>query len=207
MNIPQIDNQIKNTKWSTKPIANVHEFYLVGSINEAENYLDWFDIIRHADPSDVVKIYINSYGGDLWTTIQMLRAMIESQATIACSVEGACMSAATLIFMCCDHYEVSPHSMFMFHNYSGFTVGKGGEMMDQLKHERKWSERLFHEMYENFLTKEEVDQILNNKDIWMDGEEVIKRLQAKADLLNKKQATKVKPTKTKSASPRSRTVK
>jgi hypothetical protein len=64
----------------------------------------------------------------------------------------------------------------MFHNYSGGTFGKGGEMIDQLQHERKWSEGLLTEVYKDFLTKEEIKSMLNNKDIWMDGQEVIKRI-------------------------------
>jgi len=88
-----------------------------------------------------------------------------------------------------DTYEISPHSMFMFHNYSGGTIGKGGEMIDQIKHERGWSEKLLTEIYENFLTKEEVRAILDNKDIWMTAEEVVARLNKKAKAM-KKQAGK-----------------
>ena len=95
--------EIKNQRWSSRPIANVHEFYLVGEIQSSESYIDWYDTIRHAESTDVIKIYINSIGGDLFTAIQMLRALTESKATVICSVEGACMSAATLIFLCCDH--------------------------------------------------------------------------------------------------------
>ena len=95
------------------------------------------------------------------------------------SVEGECASAATMIFLCGDSFEVSEHSMFMFHNYSSGVFGKGGEMFDQLKHERKWSERLLREIYEDFLTETEIVSILDNKDIWMSGDEIIERLKAK----------------------------
>jgi ATP-dependent protease ClpP protease subunit len=162
----------------TKAVSSVHEFYLLGDIESADNYVDWFDIIRHASENDIVKIYINSYGGDLFAAIQFMRVLSESTATKIISVEGSCVSAATMIFMCADIFEVTPHSVFMFHNYSGGAIGKGGEMIDQLLHERKWSERLLNEVYKNFLTKEEIKSILDNKDIWMDGEEVVKRLNA-----------------------------
>jgi hypothetical protein len=69
--------------------------------------------------------------------------------------------------------------MFMFHNYSGTVIGKGGEMLDQLQHERVWSEKLLRNVYEDFLTEDEIKSMLNNKDLWMDGEEVIKRLEVK----------------------------
>jgi ATP-dependent protease ClpP protease subunit len=159
-----------------RPIGHVHEFYLSGEIESSENYVEWFDTIRHAGESDVVKIYINSPGGDLFTAIQFMRVLSETEATVVASVEGACMSAATMIFLCAEQFEVTPHSMFMFHNYSGGTFGKGGEMIDQLQHERKWSEGLLREVYEDFLSESEITSILDNRDIWLDGKEILARL-------------------------------
>lgn len=185
----------KNTAtgyFGPKPAASLHEFYITGEIEEASNYIEWFDAMRHASSNDVIKIYINSYGGDLFTAIQFMRVLSESEATKIVSVEGACMSAATMIFMCADSIEVTPHSAFMFHNYSGGTIGKGGEMIDQLLHERKWSEKLLTDIYDGFLTPEEIKSMLENKDIWMEGEEVVRRLNLKMlpELEDKKPAAK-----------------
>lgn len=171
-----LKNQKQNNGAYSKPISNLYEFYLTGEIESPENYVDWFDTIRHASEYDIVKIYINSYGGDLFTAIQFLRVMTESSAAKIVSVEGACMSAATMIFLAADQFEVTPHSVFMFHNYSGGTIGKGGEMIDQLLHERKWSEKLLEDIYDGFLSKDEIKAILDNKDLWMDGEEVVRRV-------------------------------
>lgn len=166
--------------FTNRAVSSSHEYYLSGEILEAENYIEWFDSIRRATENDVIKIYINSGGGDLFTAIQFLRVLGETKATVAISVEGACMSAATMIFMTADVFEISEHSMFMFHNYSGGAFGKGGEMMDQLKHERDWSKNLLNAVYKDFLTDKEIESILDNKDIWMDGETVVKRLEKKA---------------------------
>ena len=159
-----------------KAINNLHTFYLSGSIEDPSEYVAWFEVMRNASEHDVIQININSFGGDLFTAIQFMRAIADTQAHVICSVEGACMSAATMIFMCADTFEVSEHSMFMFHNYSSATFGKGGEMFDNIIHERKWSEHLLSRVYDGFLQKEEISSLLANKDIWMDGEEVLKRL-------------------------------
>jgi ATP-dependent protease ClpP protease subunit len=172
-----------NGYFPSKSVAQVHEFYLTGTIEQPENYLEWFDTIRHAGENDVVKIYINSYGGDLFTAIQFMRVLADTNATVVCSVEGACMSAATMIFMCADNFEVTPHSVFMFHNYSGGAIGKGGEMIDQLLHERKWSERLMKEVYRYFMSEDEIKSMLENKDMWMDGEDVVVRMTARIQQL------------------------
>ena len=181
----------------TKQAVNIHEFYLSGDIVSSEEYIDWFDIIRNSSENDILRFYINSPGGDLFTAIQFLRVLRETEANIIVSVEGACMSAATLIFLCGHQFEVSPHSMFMFHNYSSGVVGKGGEMYDRLAHEKEWSEKLMRDVYVDFLTEEEIDSILNNKDIWMDGDHVIERLKKKVAKL---EAEESKPKKRKSKS-------
>ena len=166
-------------RYTSRAAVNIHEFYLCGNIESADEYIEWFDTIRHSGPTDVIRLFINSYGGDLFTAIQFMRVLSETEATVIVSVEGACMSAATMIFLCADQFEVSEHTMFMFHNYSGGVIGKGGEMLDQLQHERVWSEKLLRDIYKDFLSEDEIKLMLNNKDLWMDGEEVIKRLEAK----------------------------
>lgn len=166
-----------NSESFAKPKGNLYEFYLSGEITEASDYVSWFDTIRNATEADTIRIYINSPGGDLYTAIQFLRVMGESQAEIICSVEGACMSAATMIFLNGDVQEVTPHSAFMYHNYSGGAFGKGGEQYDQIQFERKWSENFLKEVYLGFLTEDEINSMLDNKDIWMDSDEVVKRLQ------------------------------
>ena len=172
-----------NGKIRPKTIAQVHEFYISGTIKESSEYIEWFDTIRHARADDTIKIYINSYGGDMFTGIQFMRVLAETEALVVCSVEGACMSAATMIFLCADQFEVTPHSMFMFHNYSGGTIGKGGEIYDQVRHERKWSERLLKEIYEGFLTDTEIQSLLDNRDMWMDVDEVISRMEKRTQVL------------------------
>lgn len=164
-----------------KPIGFLHTFYISGEITESKNYIDWFDTIRNCDDTDVIKLHINSPGGDLFTAIQFLRVLSETNAHVIASVEGACMSAATMIFLCANQFEISEHSMFMFHNYSGLAMGKGGEMYDNIVHERKWSEGIMRGVYKDFLTEAEIKSILDNKDIWMTGDEVIRRIQSKVE--------------------------
>jgi ATP-dependent protease ClpP protease subunit len=174
---PKLFNQEKYSNSFSKPIAQLHEFYLSGPVLDAEEYIEWFDTIRNASEIDTIRIYINSPGGDLYTTLQFLRVMSDTEATIVTSVEGACMSAATMIFLHGHTHEITPHSLFMFHNYSAGTFGKGGEMYDQLQFERKWSENFMSAVYRDFLSAEEIQSMLNNRDIWMTSDEVAQRLE------------------------------
>lgn len=179
-----IDPKLSGTNQFTKSTSSVHEFYLSGEILDAEEYVEWFDTIRNARATDVIYLYINSMGGDLYTTLQFLRVMGESDAHIITSVEGACMSAATMIFLHGHEFQVTPHSLFMFHNYSAGVFGKGGEMYDQLQFERVWSKNFMTEVYQDFLTEAEIESMMHNKDIWMTSDEVVERL---GNLLKKRE--------------------
>jgi len=186
-----------------KQIVNIHEFYLSGDIESSENYIQWFDTIRHASENDVVKIYINSPGGDVFTAIQFIRALKETSANVIMSVEGMCASAATMIMLCGESFEISEHSTFLFHTYSGGLIGKGHELHSQAQFEREWSIKLINDIYKNFLTSDEITKILDGADIWMSGEQVTERIKKRQEILEKESSEETEqiedqPTKIKS---------
>lgn len=160
-----------------KSTGNYFEFYLSGMIASAEEYTDWFNTIRHAEPNDIVKIYINSTGGYSATAVQFIRVLTETQAHVICSIEGSCISAATMIFLCADEFEITPFSQFMAHNYSGGTYGKGAELYAQAMFDRKWSEDMLRRIYQHFLTEEEIECLIADKDVWLSAGEVADRCQ------------------------------
>ena len=69
------------------------------------------------------------------------------------------------------------------------------EMIDQLLHERKWSERLMNEIYKDFMTDEEIKAMLDNKDMWMDGEDVVVRMNSRIAKLQKALEEAAEPVK------------
>ena len=171
-----------------RSLGTQYEFYLSGDVASPDNYTEWFDIIRNATPNDEVYIRINSRGGYMSTATQFLRVMAETQAEVTCSIEGDCMSAATMIFLAADRFEITPHSSFMIHNYSGGSIGKGGEIYDQAVFERDWSKQLLDNVYQDFLTKSEIKSLLDGKDIWLHYTDVAKRTTNLANKRNKRAA-------------------
>jgi len=163
------------------PLVRQHSFYLSGEILEPNEYTDWFHIIRTAGENDLIYIHINSPGGSIATAIQFMTVMEESPANIIASVEGECMSAATVIFLSAKAFQVNEHSLFMVHDYRSGKIGKGGELIDSITHERKWTEKLLKSIYKDFLTVEEFKNMFDGKDIWLTAEEVMTRLKVKVD--------------------------
>lgn len=178
-----------------RPTGQILDFYLNSTIGSPEEYAEWNQILRSSGEQDVVYLHINCYGGQALTAVQLMRAIAESRATVVASVEGACMSAATFLFLMADVCEISDHSIFMFHNFSGGTIGKGNEMMAQVHHNDKWARNLMESIYQDFFTQEEIDSILEGKDYWLSPDEVTERLQKRNDLLEKQKIAAEKPEK------------
>lgn len=179
----------QNSVFITLSNSKLISYYLSGEIIEPENYINVFQIIRSAGPNDLVKIHINSSGGLLSTAIQFMRVLLETQATVIASVEGDCCSAATMIMLAADEVELSPHSTFLFHNYSGGAIGKGGELFEKIEHLQQWSSDLFHDVYNGFLSESEIQDIMKGKDIWMSAKEVKARIDKRNKRINRRRHT------------------
>lgn len=90
-----------------------------------------------------------------------------------------------------DSFEISPHTTFMFHTYSGGSVGKGNELRLKAEYEAKWAETFMHDVYEGLLTKEEIDAMLEGKDYWWPATEVADRLMKMVEYREDKMAKMV----------------
>jgi ATP-dependent protease ClpP protease subunit len=167
----------RNILIAGRPNGMTYKIYLCGNIKDPEDYVDAFESIRNAGERDEIYIHINSEGGNLFTAIQFLRVIGETKGTVIASVEGLCMSAATLIFMAAKHHEITNHSIFMFHNYSNKIEGKGHELYDHIVHVREWGEKMIRDVYSGFLAEDEIKIVLDGKDLYMTSEEVASRLE------------------------------
>ncbi len=162
------------------------DVYLSGEIGTPRENVNLIEALRSAEKNDSINIFINSNGGNIATTIQIISILKKTDAEVFCRVEGECFSSATMILMYAKSYEIEEHSTFMVHDYSGEISGNGGQMYDNLNHERKWTSNLIKDVYKNFLTAKEIESILNRKEIWFDSAEFSRRLEKKI-LKNKSQ--------------------
>lgn len=175
------DSSIRSFK-QVIPVT-IHHFYIIDEIGEPDRYLDLINILKTAEQHDTIFIYLNTPGGHLNTVVQIISAMKQSNATVITSIEGEVCSAGTLIFLSGNKYIINPNSTFMVHNYSGGVIGKGHEIASQSKYRGEYAKELMNDVYKDFLTQQEIDDVLNGKDIWLSSKDVIKRLNSKEKLL------------------------
>lgn len=156
--------------------VTIHHFYITDEIKEPNFYLNMINTIRTAEQHDTIIIYLNTPGGDLYTAIQIMAAMHQSQAMVITSLEGQVCSAGTMVFLAGKKSIVHPNSTFMIHNYSQMVGGKGNEVTSQVRYTEEFFKELADKIYGGFLTPEEIALITQGKDFWMGSKEVCNRL-------------------------------
>lgn len=83
---------------------------------------------------------------------------------------------AALIFLSGDDLVVHDNCQLMFHTYSGYFSGKGNEQQAEAAAVGKWFEKVMCRLCSPFLTETEIRNILNGSDIWLDSDDIHRRL-------------------------------
>ncbi len=159
--------------------VNLYHFYIIDEIGDPTAFLDLINTLKTAEEHDTIFIYLNTPGGSLQTTVQIISAMRQCAATVVTCLEGEVCSAGTLIFLAGNKHIVNPNCTFMIHNYSQWIGGKGNEISLRVKYSEQYFKKLAVDLYKGFLSEDEIQSMIDGKDYWMDSEEVIARLNAR----------------------------
>jgi ATP-dependent protease ClpP protease subunit len=133
----------------------------------------------NANEVDEFTLVINSPGGILDSAFMVADAITRSQASVSAYVVGTVASAATIVALACDKLEASENLAFMIHNYSSGIQGKGHEMKARQTFIDNELNKSFERYYLGFLSKEEITDVIEGKDIWLNSQEVMQRWEIK----------------------------
>ena len=168
---------MKNTNVARIEQVNVDiHYYISGPIGDAEKYIDLIDLLYSRRDGDVVYIHLNTPGGSLDTTIQILNAIEACKGTVVTIADGSVASAGTLILLSGRNIVVNPFSYIMFHDGTERMGGKLNENLKQAQFVYKFAKQLFNDVYSPFLTRKEIEDVASGKDLWFTSEEMINRL-------------------------------
>ena len=185
------ENNLNGVVWDHD--NNTVTIYITGTISRKA---DWFypaliaSRQAHAKKS---KIYleINSPGGEVFAAAQLFESLDLNEGRIAVSVVGMCYSAATLL-LCqlvkssVSQVYISDLSEFLFHPMRAGVSGRTPEIKDHFQNLIKYEERVIKSSYTDILTEDEIQQILNGKELYIEPKEVGKRLRAYSNKLREK---------------------
>lgn len=156
--------------------GNEHRVYLTKPITAPSHYTELFELLASATEQETIHFYINTPGGRVDTTSQLCTLLENCEAELIGHLMGVAASAGSVIPMFMDALSVSPYAYMMIHNYSGGTYGKGDDILMSAENTKRWVETLYRSCYENFLTTDELENIvLKNQDIYLGPEQIEER--------------------------------
>jgi len=169
-------------KVSTNIVVPIDE-----SIKGAEYYRQVTNAIANTSADDNIQFEINSPGGNLSGLLALLTAMAKTEATSIAHINAECHSAASMLALNCDSIYVSPYASMLVHFVTFGTYGKATDIKSHVNHVHSTTEQLFRETYELFLSEEEIEKCINGFELWLDYDEISKRLEYKYETLAKMQ--------------------
>ena len=170
--------------------VNSYKIRLNDDVSDPENYRDELNTIEDMGENDTTTIVLNNGGGSLDTAIEFCSAIIGTEGHVHGHISGCAHSAASMIFLKCHSFSVSPYATMLIHNPSGGFVGKMNETFAQADHFRSWLKFFYTDVYQDFLSEEEIESILDGKDLWLNAEQIEERLIKMVETRNKAEADK-----------------
>jgi ATP-dependent protease ClpP protease subunit len=154
--------------------------YLFGAIESPEQFTEAVEAFRAASEGDIVEVFLQSPGGDVDATDLFLQAMHECEGRVIVRATGGCHSAASVILMHAPEFTLSPGFNCLIHNGS---IGHGGKYSDWKSAGKFYTDFLEDDMrrtYRGFLTEDEIEEMIDGKDFWLDAPAFIERWKARA---------------------------
>ncbi len=151
-------------------------YYLSGEILHASLYTELFHTLRSASEHDLIYVHLNTSGGNFDTGLQIINNMQASEAHVVTVLEARAYSMGAFIFLAGDELIVHDNCQLLLHIYSGSFAGKGNEQQAQGMALSSWFEKFMKRTCEPFLSPGEIKGILKGADLWMDSDEIRRRM-------------------------------
>ena len=160
-------------------------YFTEEGIGGVSQHIEELEAIRSAGPNDILEIHVaDNPGGSAGTIVTIVHALLSTPAHTVCILNGNSASAATFIPLVCAETIVGPYATMMCHSCAG---GSGGIMANQERSATffaKHYSELMDDIYSNFLSPTELDDLKKGLEIYMDAEEIKRRLELRAELLS-----------------------
>lgn len=131
------------------------------------------DAITQAGDAEVLHVYINSPGGDVFEGRAIMAALGRFQGKTIAHVDSLCASAATSIALACSEVEMSAGAFFMIHNASGMAWGD----KNALRETADLLEKVEGSIVADYVAKtgKEADEVIAmmNAETWMNADEAL----------------------------------
>ena len=149
-----------------------YHFYIHGEIGDSDEYVDLLDTLYTASESDIIMIHLNTPGGYLNTAVEIIHAIAQCAGKVVTCADGQVASAGSLLFFSGQTFIIGEFCEVMLHDGSGGNIGKTNENLKSAEFTAKRLSHIYHTVYGRFFEHDEVEKILDGKDLYLNSTEV-----------------------------------
>jgi len=162
-------------------VSTEYDVSIRDDIDSNDYFADLIELLRTATQEDVFHLYFSTDGGVLDATQELLAAMSVTEATVVGHLVNKAISAGSIIFLNCHDWQVYSGSFMMVHQMSYSAGGGNQNVKGQVDFYARMNEKLVKNTYTGFLTPEEIQDVLNGKDVYLEDVDVVERLEQYAE--------------------------
>lgn len=127
--------------------------------------------LEELEEVEEIKIFINSYGGEVAEGLAIYNALKRHNAKITTYVDGFACSIASVIFAAGDERIMSNTSLLMIHNAWTYAKGDSEDLKKQAEDLEKITQASINAYLNIVNVKEEELKEMMDEDTWLNGEE------------------------------------
>lgn len=133
------------------------------------------DAVTQAGDAEVLHVYINSPGGDVFEGRAIMAALARFKGKTIAHIDSLCASAATSIALACDEVEMSAGAFFMIHNASCMAWGDKNALRETADLLEKIEGSIVNDYTKK--TGKDADQVVAwmNDETWFDAAEALEQ--------------------------------
>lgn len=168
-------------------VAHQISIHIDEPIRSAKYYRSVVQELGDLSENDEVIFRIASPGGDLDGLVALIEAIRNCDADILAVITGKAHSAASMLALSCPNVAITPSANMLVHFVSFGSGGKAWDVVSHVHHTVDYSTAIFKEIYQGFLTDEEMQNIIEGKELWLQASEIEERLIKRQEFYQKQE--------------------
>lgn len=139
-------------------------------------------LINEVTEDDTVTFHMCTPGGYVDSAMRILDAMAQCIVPVTVTLSGQTSSAGTIITMGAGTVVAGAYASMMIHQFRTGYWGASHEVEKDFEFNQPHIKKFMRDMYEGFLTSEELDNIFKGQDMYLNADEIISRWNQVVDL-------------------------
>ena len=118
-----------------------------------------------------VELVINSPGGDVFSGLQVVKAIENCEHKVTAKVEVMAASTAAIIALSCDKVVITKNDLMMLHNCWTFTAGNKEQLQQEIEM-MGTIDKVLHNIINEHCYDDALSARVDEGDVWLTGDEV-----------------------------------